>query len=349
MEKTVSFIIPSYNVEKYLKKCLQSFLDQKILGDIEVIIVDDGSKDKTASIAGDFIERYPQTFRLIRKDNGGHGSAINVGTNAASGKYLKVVDADDWVVTENLALFVRKLKSCESDVVLTPYHQVDMDMGEKTIWKMYLEEYERNYTLEDVVANWKSFDRCLAFHGICYNRLFYQKHRYELPEKIFYEDHEYTTIPCSYATSIYPIDIFLYQYMVGNAEQSVSVINRLKRMSHVEKVTEDLIRHYNNHAEFSEAAKEYIYKKTEGVILSYYVAGCIMNPKKTEGRKDCIRYNEMIRAMNSEFYNRVSRKSNMYMWMNRLRISFPFYEKMLHSRIYSLIRSNKKIESEKKE
>lgn len=120
---------------------------------------------------------------------------------------------------------------------------------------MFLDRYEVTYTLEDVVQNWKKFDRCFAFHGICYNREFYQRHRYELPEKVFYEDHEYTTIPCSYAASIYPIDLYLYQYLVGNAEQSVSVTNRLKRMSHVEKVTEDLIRHYNAHPEFSDASE----------------------------------------------------------------------------------------------
>lgn len=347
MEKTVSFIIPSYNVEIYLEVCLQSFLNQEILDDIEVIVVDDGSKDKTASIARGFVEQYPQTFKLIQKDNGGHGSAINEGTNAATGKYLKVVDADDWVVTENLGLFVRKLKLCEADVVLTPYHQVDMLTKQRTVWKMYLEEYERNYTLEDVVKDWKSFDRCLAFHGICYNREFYQKFRYELPEKIFYEDHEYTTIPCSYATSIYPIDILLYQYMVGNAEQSVSAANRLKRMSHVEKVTEDLIQHYNSHIDFSDAAKEFIYKKTEGVILSYYVTGSIMNPNKSEGRISCIRYNDMIKKLNVEFHNRISRKYQMYLWMNRFRISFPIYERILHSRIYNSIRNNKKIELEK--
>lgn len=67
--------------------------------------------------------------------------------------------------------------------MLNPYHQVDMQTGEKTVWRMFLDRYETLYTLENVVQNWKNFDRCFAFHGICYNREFYQKHRYELPEK----------------------------------------------------------------------------------------------------------------------------------------------------------------------
>lgn len=68
-------------------------------------------------------------------------------------------------------------------------------------------------------------------------------------------------------------------------------------MSHVEKVTEDLIRHYNAHPEFSDAAKEYIYKKTEGVILSYYVAGCIMNPNKRTGRSELSSIQYKIRTL----------------------------------------------------
>lgn len=346
MDKIISFIIPSYNVEQYLEKCLSSFLNPQAIEQMEVIIVDDGSKDRTARIAGDYVKQYPELFRLILKENGGHGSAINAGTAAAVGRYLKVIDADDWVVTENLKELVDKLAVCTADVVLNPYHQVDMKTGEKTVWKMFLDRYEVAYTLEDVVQNWKKFDRCFAFHGICYNREFYQRHRYELPEKIFYEDHEYTTIPCSYAASIYPIDLYLYQYLVGNAEQSVSVTNRLKRMSHVEKVTEDLIRHYNAHPEFSDAAREYIYKKTEGVILSYYVAGCIMNPNKRTGRSDCLRYNTMIRNLKPEIWNRVSRKFRIYLWMNRFGISYPMYEKMLHSGVYNKLRHNHKLEKE---
>ena len=142
MDKIVSFIIPSYNVEKYLDKCLTSFLNLEVLDFIEVIVVDDGSKDQTAQIARNYIEQYPRVFRLISKENGGHGSAINVGTAAAAGCYLKVIDADDWVVTENLKEFVDKLAVCTADVVLNPYHQVDMQTGEKTVWKMFLDQYE---------------------------------------------------------------------------------------------------------------------------------------------------------------------------------------------------------------
>lgn len=114
MDKIISFIIPSYNVEQYLEKCLSSFLNPQAIEQMEVIIVDDGSKDRTARIAEDYVKQYPELFRLISKENGGHGSAINAGTAAAVGRYLKVIDADDWVVTENLKGACRQAGSMHS-------------------------------------------------------------------------------------------------------------------------------------------------------------------------------------------------------------------------------------------
>ena len=106
MSKIISFIIPSYNVEEYLTKALDSFLVPELETQIEVIVVDDGSYDQTAVIAQSYLERFPNIFRLLQKENGGHGSAINEGSRIAAGKFIKIVDADDWVVTENLGNFI---------------------------------------------------------------------------------------------------------------------------------------------------------------------------------------------------------------------------------------------------
>ena len=87
MEKTLTIIVPSYNSEAFLKKCLESFLvAEDIRGGLEVIIVNDGSMDGTQEVAEGYCNKYPDTFRVIRKENGGHGSAINTGAAAAAGK-----------------------------------------------------------------------------------------------------------------------------------------------------------------------------------------------------------------------------------------------------------------------
>ena len=106
--KVLTVSIAAYNVEDYLKKCLDSFVDEgnPLMNAVEVIIVSDGSKDNTVSIAKEYQEKYPDTFVLIDKENGGYGSTINASLKKATGKYFKLVDGDDWVNTNDFYAFV---------------------------------------------------------------------------------------------------------------------------------------------------------------------------------------------------------------------------------------------------
>lgn len=343
MNKIISFIIPSYNVEKYLSTALDSFLAGDVLDKIEVLIVNDGSKDSTAAVANEYVEKYPETYRLINKQNGGHGSAINAGADAANGKFLKVIDADDWVVTDNLKELIKKLEVCEADVFLTPYHTVDMETGEKTVFRMYCSEYDRIYTLKEIIENWKDFDKCFLFHGIGYKTSFYKTLNYQLSEGIFYEDHEYSTIPCSRAESIIPFNIFLYEYLVGNSEQSVSVVNKLKRITHIEQVALRLSAHGNENY-LTDAAREYVYRKAEVVILSYYAVACIMYPDKRQGRLLCKSFNEKLKHVNPVYHERVRRKYCVFILMSIFHVNTALYEKLLVSGLYKKLRNNREEE-----
>ena len=108
MSKILSVVIPTYNMEKYLEKCLNSFIYNEGADELEVLIVNDGSKDNSVNIAKEFEKKYPNIFKVIDKENGGHGSTINAGLKVASGKYFKVVDADDWVETDELKKLIRE-------------------------------------------------------------------------------------------------------------------------------------------------------------------------------------------------------------------------------------------------
>lgn len=110
MNKILTITVPSYNTEKYIDECMPFLLDDSIVDDIEILVVSDGSKDKTVEVATKWSEKYPQTIRVIEKENGGHGSTINRGILEARGKYFKVVDGDDWVKTDNLVKLVDFLK-----------------------------------------------------------------------------------------------------------------------------------------------------------------------------------------------------------------------------------------------
>ena len=348
MNKIITFIIPSYNVEHCLRVCLDSFLINEAAGlnQLEVIIVDDGSTDGTAGVAKEYETRYPAVYRLIRKKNGGHGSAINVGSREARGKYLKVVDADDWVVTENLAELLKRLEVCEADVVLTPFHMVNVNTGQRERRLIYAKDFSKLYTLDEIMSNWKDFDRCLTFHGIAYKNSFYQKYRHELPEKIFYEDQEYASIPCCHAETFQAFNIFLYQYLIGNSSQSVAAHNQLKRISHIEQVALRLAGYYEGHSDVSSAGQAYLIQKLRGVLLSYYTIACIVNPDKMNGRKLCCGLNTKIQDKCPAVYTSLKGKYRLYCLLGRLHISPQGYENLLHSRLYNWLRKNHQRENE---
>ena len=98
--------------------------DERFLNDIEVLIIDDGSKDSTADIAVKYQNMAPESFVYVHKENGGHGSTINKGIELAKGKYFRVIDGDDWVDTDNFAKYIKRLKNENADMVLTQYKSV---------------------------------------------------------------------------------------------------------------------------------------------------------------------------------------------------------------------------------
>ena len=105
--KLLSFAVPCYNSEAYMEKCIESLL--KGGEEVEILIIDDGSKDRTAEIADRYASQYPTIVKAIHKENGGHGSAVNTGIEHATGLYFKVVDSDDWVKEEVYKQILNKL------------------------------------------------------------------------------------------------------------------------------------------------------------------------------------------------------------------------------------------------
>ena len=107
--KLLTFAIPCYNSENYMRKCIESILPGG--EDVEILIVDDGStKDKTAEIADEYEKKYPTIVRAIHQENGGHGEAVNAGIRNATGLYFKVVDSDDWVDADSYRQILDKLR-----------------------------------------------------------------------------------------------------------------------------------------------------------------------------------------------------------------------------------------------
>ena len=338
MEKILSVIIPSYNSRPFLKKCLDSLICE-VSDRLDVIVVNDGSTDGCEKICEQYIENYPDVFRLINKENGGHGSAINVGSEKAVGKYLKALDADDWFMTENLPQFIAELEKASADVVLTCHHTIDITSGEVKSWRCFPPEFGKEYTLGEIMTQWKNFDRSLTFHGITYRTDFYREQGIRLSEKVFYEDHEYATFPCSRAKTVLPLDLFIYEYRVGDVSQSVSAENQLRRISHTETVLKRLCT--EGKALTDPDGISYCDKKTHLLLLSFLVTSLLCDKNRKRGRT---RADEMIRYFEQNDKAVFDMSRNHYKilkTLNRLHIGLKGYNKILRSRLYNKIRHNK--------
>lgn len=339
--KVLSIIVPAYNSRQFLDTGIPSFLHKEVLDKLDVIIVDDGSTDDTAAVAQKYCDQYPGTVRLIRQENKGHGGALNTGCAAAVGKYLKVIDADDWVETQNLPEFIRLLEQCESDVVLTHHYTRDVSTGEVKKWKNYPPTFEKGYSFEEIMTMWKSFDRSLTFHGITYNTAFYHQHGFKLSEHVFYEDHEFATIPCCYAKTVTPFDLFIYDYRIGDITQSVSNANQLKRLGHTEAVLYRLAEEYGRlDLPEDSGGRAYVCMKTQGLLLSYLTTALLVEPDRSKGRKQAAKMMAYFRATVPAVHALAVNKYRVFYGMNLLHLTKSHWELIQSSKAYNRIRHN---------
>lgn len=234
MEKLLSIAIPSYNMEKYLNRCLDSFIveDSDLLSKLEIIVVNDGSKDSTSVIAHEYNSKYPETFLVIDKENGHYGSCINAALGIATGKYFRIVDADDWVDTASLLVLLKDLANREEDCLFTRFTIHDCNKNELVeqdttglVW---------NTTLD--LHKYEMPTNCIAMHNLTYKRQLLKSISYKQTTGICYTDSEYVYYPFSQADSLYMYDISLYQYYIGRGEQSMNPTAVVKNYSHFQQL-----------------------------------------------------------------------------------------------------------------
>ena len=234
MDKILSISIASYNVEAYLEECLESFVNSKVMDDLEVLVIDDGSSDSSPEIAQWYADKFPDTFRLIRKENGGHGSTINKGIEVASGKYFKVVDGDDWVNTGNLIRLVEKLKTVDSDIVATNYTWINCEtkLPEKRQEDPFRDlEYGREYQFDEIA------DRTIIdMHAMAVKTELLREMNEKIDEHTFYVDVEYILFPIPYVKTVLFLEEDVYQYRLGMPGQSMSIKKMQKNLKNHLKV-----------------------------------------------------------------------------------------------------------------
>ncbi len=245
MQKYISFIVPSYNSQDYMARCIDSLVR---LGDkAEVIIVNDGSKDRTGEIAKEYEVKFPNIVRAIDKENGGHGSGINTGLRLAEGTYFKVVDSDDWLEEKaadklmgKLAEFLENGSAKIPDLIVCNYTYNHLDEGKQKAMRY------KNVFPEEKICGWEDLghfspSQYLLMHSLIYNTEVLRKSGIELPEHTFYVDNIFAYQPLPFVETLYYMDIDLYQYYLGRDDQSVNQKVMISRIEQQIRVTNIII------------------------------------------------------------------------------------------------------------
>ncbi len=242
--KYLSIAIPCYNSQDYMAHAIESCLILK--DDVEVIIVDDGSKDDTARIGDEYVNRYPETVKCIHQENGGHGQAVNTGLKNATGLYFKVLDSDDWFDQSSLVKVIETIKSLHEthddvDMLIANYVYEKPSENKTNVIKY------TNALPTNRVFRWydvKNFypQQNLLMHSVIYRTQLLRNCNLELPKHTFYVDNLFVYQPLPYVTTMYYLNVDLYRYFIGRDDQSVNetvMISRIDQQIKVNKMMFD--------------------------------------------------------------------------------------------------------------
>ena len=320
--KLISFVIPAYNSQDYLNVAIDSLL---VAGnDIEIIVINDGSKDQTLAIANKYKKKYPSIVRVIDQENGGHGSGINAGLKNSTGLYFKVVDSDDWVDGPSLIQLIKKLKehvSSHQEVDLYITNFVYEHVEDNTTFER---DYSVNFPIEKVF-NWnqtlKRFrnSKTLLMHALIYRTQILKDMNLELPRHTFYVDNLFSYTPLPYIKSIYYMKLPLYRYFIGRADQSITLKNITKRYQQQIKVFKLMQDAYNYRLiqELPKGLKSYM-KHCLGAILMITQMFTVAEDSK-DRRKDLKALWRHIKDTDVQMYRYLKYRS-----LNVLVIFFPW-------------------------
>ena len=242
--KLLSIAIPSYNSEAYMRNCIESLLPGG--EDVEIIVVNDGSKDGTAAIADEYAEKYPTIVKAVHQENGGHGEAVNAGLRHATGLYYKVVDSDDWVNEEAYLAILKKLAELVKsgnmvDMFISNYvYEKEGKKRKKVMQYRTAFPTDQIFTWDDV--KFLHVGQYILMHSVIYRTQMLKDCGLELPKHTFYVDNIYVYHPLPYVKKMYYMDVNFYRYYIGREGQSVQekvMIGRIDQQIRVNKILID--------------------------------------------------------------------------------------------------------------
>ncbi len=291
--KLISFGIPCYNSYAYMGKCIESLL---IGGeDVEIIIVDDGSTDKTAEIADAYAKKYPTICKAVHQENGGHGEAVNTGLRNATGLYYKVVDSDDWVDKDAYMQVLDTLRNLVNagtpvDMLLTNY------VYEKPSTNQHRHMQYRLLFPQKEIIGWDGMKRnikgfSILMHSVTYRTAMLRECKLELPKHTFYVDNLFVFVPLPYVKTIYYLDVDFYRYYIGREGQSVAEATMIKRIDQQLRVNYLMVDAYDLWSIEEKHLREYMLSYLEMItVVSSAIGYVSKNPENIAKVKKLWKY-----------------------------------------------------------
>ena len=265
--KLLTVTVPCYNSKDYMEKCINSLLPG---GDrVQIVIIDDGSKDATGEIADRYAKEYPHIVTVVHQENGGHGEGINQGLVNAQGKYFKVVDSDDWV-SEDFSRFLDTLEQCDKrggvDLFVTNYYYEHADgKGNRSICYA-------NALPENRIFGWSEtkpfkLHQLLTIHSCTFRTELLRNNTRVLPKHVFYEDNLMVYQGLPFVKKMYYMDVDMYHYYIGREDQSVNEEIMIGRIDQQIKVNKIMIEDYDLWRITNKRLRKYMFNYLEIITV----------------------------------------------------------------------------------
>lgn len=239
--KILSIIVPTYNMEAFLPQCVESVLRTPSLAAVEVVIVNDGSRDGSLRVARNYERRYPDTVVVLDKPNGNYGSTVNAALPVVRGRYVRILDADDSFEGGRIADYMAALRKLDgTDMIVSPFSEVGRGGRVRHIdydvYSRHPYEWMRPYDAERIFADGKL--RFFMMHSVCYRTELLRGMHYVQTEGISYTDQEWVFYPLFRVRTIAFVDIPLYRYNAAREGQTMSPAVQLRDIGHLVKLVD---------------------------------------------------------------------------------------------------------------
>lgn len=303
--KLLSIAIPCYNSEAYMEKCIESLL---VGGEeVEILVVDDGSKDRTAEIADAYQEKYPTIVRAIHQPNLGHGGAVNTGIHNAQGLYFKVVDSDDWVNEESYKEILQTLEelvkgSKTVDLLISNFvYEKQGATRKKVMQYRHCLPVNQIFTWNEVGHMPKG--KYLLMHSMIYRTQLLHDSGLELPKHTFYVDNLFAFEPLPYVKNLYYLDVNFYRYFIGRDDQSVNEKVMIKRIDQQIRVNKLMVDAYIKCGNTNRRLKAYMFSYLDIITTISSIMLIRANTEESlQKKKELLEY---IKSENRAVYNKL--------------------------------------------